>query len=83
GTNAMLERAGKFGAKNCLFVKLGKPKQDTRFDVPVFGTQTLQEMKKAGLGNAALETGSVLILDKSEVLNQAKKLGIGLSGVKT
>ena len=83
GTNAMLERAGKFGAKNCLFVKLGKPKQDTRFDVPVFGTQTLQEMKKAGFGNAALETGSVLILDKSEVLNQAKKLGIGLSGVKT
>jgi len=83
GTNAMLERAGKFGAKNCLFVKLGKPKQDTRFDVPVFGTQTLQEMKKAGFGNAALETGSVLLLDKSEVLKQAKKLGIGLSGVKT
>jgi DUF1009 family protein len=83
GTNAMLERAGKFGAKNCLFVKLGKPKQDTRFDVPVFGTQTLQEMKKAGFGNAALETGSVLLLDKSEVLKQAKKLDIGLSGVKT
>ena len=40
GTNAMLQRAGKFGAKNCLFVKLGKPKQDTRFDVPVFGLQT-------------------------------------------
>lgn len=83
GTNAMLDRAGKFGAKNCLFVKLGKPKQDTRFDVPVFGTQTLQEMKKAGFGNAALETGSVLLLDKSEVLKQAKKVGIGLSGVKT
>ena len=54
GTNAMLERAGKFGAKNCLFVKLGKPKQDTRFDVPVFGLQTLEAMKDAGIGNAAL-----------------------------
>ena len=83
GTNAMLERAGKFGAKNCLFVKLGKPKQDTRFDVPVFGLQTLEAMKDAGIGNAALESGSVLLLDKSEVLKQAKKLGIGLSGVKT
>ena len=83
GTNAMLERAGKFGAKNCLFVKLGKPKQDTRFDVPVFGLQTLQAMKDAGIENAALESVSVLLLDKSEVLKQAKKFGIGLSGVKT
>ena len=83
GTNSMLERAGKFGAKNCLFVKLGKPKQDTRFDVPVFGLQTLQAMKDAGIENAALESVSVLLLDKSEVLKQAKKLGIGLSGVKT
>jgi len=82
GTNAMLDRAGKFGAKNCLFVKLGKPKQDTRFDVPVFGLQTLQEMKDVGIGNAALEMGSVLLLDKAEILKQAKKLGIGLTGVE-
>ena len=82
GTNAMLNRAGQFGAKNCLFVKLGKPKQDTRFDVPVFGLQTLQEMKDAGTGNAALEMGSVLLLDKAEILKQAKKLGIGLTGVE-
>ena len=82
GTNAMLNRAGQFGAKNCLFVKLGKPKQDTRFDVPVFGLQTLQEMKDVGIGNAALEMGSVLLLDKAEILKQAKKLGIGLTGVE-
>ena len=83
GTNAMLERAGKFGAKNCLFVKLGKPKQDTRFDVPVFGLQTLKSMKKAGIGNAALEFESVLLLNKDEVVKEAKKLGIGVTGVKT
>ena len=81
GTNQMLERAGKFGAKNCLFVKLAKPKQDTRFDVPVFGLQTLQAMKEAGIGNAALESGSVLLLEKDEILIEAKKLGIGLAGI--
>ena len=81
GTNQMLERAGKFGAKNCLFVKLAKPKQDTRFDVPVFGLQTLHAMKDAGIGNAALESGSVLLLDKPQVEAEAKKLGIGLSGI--
>ena len=81
GTNAMLERAGKFGAKDCLFVKIGKPKQDTRFDVPVFGSQTLQVMKKAGIGNAAMEPGSVLLLNKPFVTETAKSLGIGLSGL--
>ena len=76
GTNAMLERAGKFGAKNCLFVKLGKPKQDTRFDVPVFGLQTLEAMQVAGIKNAALESGSVLLLNKGEVIKEAKKMGV-------
>ena len=82
GTNAMLERAGKFGAKNCLFVKLGKPKQDTRFDVPVFGLQTLKTLSEANIKNVALASGSVLILDKGTVINEAKKLGVGVTGVK-
>jgi DUF1009 family protein len=83
GTNAMLERAGTFGAKNCLFVKLGKPKQDTRFDVPVFGLQTLQYLNEANIKNVALESGSVLLLNKGELVKEAKKLGIGIKGVKT
>ena len=80
GTNAMIERAGSFGAKNCLFVKLGKPDQDTRFDVPVFGLHTLQAMTKAGIGTAALQRGSVLLLDKPKLLSEAKKLRIGIRG---
>ena len=82
GTNAMLERAGKFGAKNCLFVKLGKPKQDTRFDVPVFGLQTLLAMKEAGIKSVALEGGTVLLLDRNEVIANAKKNQVTLFGVK-
>ena len=80
GTNAMIERAGSFGAKNCLFVKLAKPEQDTRFDVPVFGLHTLQAMTKAGIGTAALQRGSVLLLDKPNLLSEAKKLRIGIRG---
>ena len=81
GTNQMLERAGKFGAKNCLFVKLAKPKQDTRFDVPVFGLQTLQAMKDAGIGNAALESGSVLLMEKDELVKESHKSKIGILGI--
>ena len=80
GTNAMIERAGAFGAKSCLFVKLGKPDQDTRFDVPVFGLHTLQAMRKAGIGSAALKSGSVLLLDKPKLLAEAKKHRIGIRG---
>ncbi len=83
GTNAMLERAGKFGAKNCLFVKLAKPKQDTRFDVPVFGLQTLEKMKSVGIRNVVLEAGSVLILNKEDIMKEAKKIGFGISGICT
>ena len=81
GTNAMLERASKFGAKNCLFIKLGKPNQDTRFDVPVFGLQTLIAMKELGIKNTALESGAVLILEKTTLLSSAKKWGLGIVGI--
>lgn len=81
GTNAMLERAGTFGAKNCLFVKLGKPKQDTRFDVPVFGLQTLRAMNDAGIGTAALESGAVLLLDRDHIIQEAGNLKITLIGI--
>ncbi|MBT5716154.1 MAG: UDP-2,3-diacylglucosamine diphosphatase LpxI, partial [Opitutae bacterium] len=81
GTNAMLDRAGNFGAKNCLFVKLGKPNQDTRFDVPVFGHQTLNEMKKAGIKNTAIESNAVLLLDKKNLFSAAKKWGLGIVGI--
>ena len=80
GTNAMLMRAGQFGAKCCLLVKLGKPRQDTRFDVPVIGLQTLENLNDAGIKNIALESGSVLLLDKVSVTKEAKNSGIGIIG---
>jgi len=82
GTNAMLERAGTFGAKNCLFVKLGKPQQDTRFDVPVFGSRTLQSVIQSGIGTVALESRHVIMLDKKSLLIEAEKNKITLLGIK-
>jgi DUF1009 family protein len=61
-------------------VKLGKPKQDTRFDVPVFGMQTLEKMKSAGIGNVAFEAGSVLLLDKEQLLLTATQMGLSIQG---
>jgi DUF1009 family protein len=80
GTNAMIKRAGSFGAKDCLFVKLGKPDQDTRFDVPVFGFHTLHAMMRANISNVALQSGSVLLLEKTKLMAEANKLRIGIRG---
>ncbi len=80
GTDEMLRRAGSFKTNNLIFVKTSKPNQDYRFDVPVFGINTLEEMNNAGISLACLEAGSVLILEKEKVLNQAKKWGIKIFG---
>lgn len=82
GTDPMLKRAGTFGAKTPLFVKTVKPRQDYRFDVPVFGLRTLEVMTEAGLGAAALEADNTILLNKPEVLVQARKLGITLVGYR-
>lgn len=80
GTDDMLRRAGTFKTDETLFVKVVKPAQDYRFDVPVFGLRTLETMKEAGIAAAALEAGKVIILDKPAVLKQAKAWGLALHG---
>ena len=80
GTDEMLCRAGAFKTDGALFVKTVKTRQDWRFDVPCFGTRTLETMREAHLSAAALEAGKVLILDKPAVLEQARAWGISLFG---
>jgi DUF1009 family protein len=80
GTDDMLRRAGTFKTDETLFVKVVKPAQDFRFDVPVFGLRTLETMQEAGISAAALEAGKVIVLDKPAVLKQAKDWGLALHG---
>ncbi|TVR49584.1 MAG: LpxI family protein [Puniceicoccaceae bacterium] len=80
GTDAMLRRAGEFKTDHLIFVKTVKPRQDFRFDVPVFGPTTLQTMHAAGIRTALLKAGDTLILDRPEVLRQAASLKIQLCG---
>jgi DUF1009 family protein len=80
GTDEMIRRAGAFGSTNALFVKTVKARQDYRFDVPCFGLRTLEAMREARIGAAALEAGRVLMLEKPEVLALARDWGISLLG---
>jgi DUF1009 family protein len=80
GTDEMLRRAGGFKTDGALFVKTVKARQDYRFDVPCFGLNTLATMDEWGIRAAALEAGSVLLLDKPAVLARARSLGLSLCG---
>ncbi|MDR0417965.1 MAG: UDP-2,3-diacylglucosamine diphosphatase LpxI [Puniceicoccales bacterium] len=80
GTDSMIRHAQTLGLDEMLFVKTSKPHHDFRFDVPIFGTQTLEIMKESGIRFAALEAERMIILNQNLVLQYAEKLGIKIFG---
>jgi len=81
GTDAMIERAGAFGAKDCVFAKTVKPAQDYRFDVPVVGERTVRKLAAANIKNAVVEAGKVIILQKDLVKKLAEENGVKIFGI--
>ncbi len=87
GTDACIRRAGELYQKsaekaNCIaVVKVARPNQDDRFDLPVVGKGTIQAMKDAGFKLLAFEAQKTLVLDLEEVVEMADKNGICLTAV--
>ena len=81
GTDSRIERAGTFGARDCLFAKTVKPNQDYRFDVPVIGERTVRKLAAANIRNVVVEAGKVLILDKARVKALAEANDIKIYGI--
>ncbi|MBF0307902.1 MAG: UDP-2,3-diacylglucosamine diphosphatase LpxI [Magnetococcales bacterium] len=78
GTDAMIRRAGELLRKGGVLVKVVKPTQDRRFDLPSVGPKTVDALAAAGLSVLALEAGGVLLLEPEETLARAKRAGIVL-----
>jgi len=83
GTNETIERAGRVGRGGGLVVKVSKPNQDLRFDVPVVGEQTIETAARAGLRGIVAEAGKVLLLDRAQVAAAADRHKISLFGVQS
>jgi DUF1009 family protein len=81
GTNAAIRRGGELGKKNAVVVKVSKPNQDFRFDVPVIGPATLETARDARIGVIAVESGKTLLLDREAILALADKHRISIIGV--
>lgn len=82
GTNEAIERGGRVGRGGGFVVKVSKPNQDMRFDVPVVGEETVNVAANAGLRGIVPEAGAVLLLDREKVVAAAEKCGLTLFGVK-
>jgi len=78
GTNATIRRGGELGRGGIVVVKVSKPQQDLRFDVPAVGPETILVMAEVGGKVLALEAGKTLMFDKGDFLRAAEEKGIAV-----
>jgi hypothetical protein len=89
GTDATIERAGQIMrslhgdastlSRDLTVVKIAKPNQDMRFDVPVIGVKTIDVMQTAGATCLAVDAGKCLLLDGDKVIDAANVAGIAIA----
>jgi DUF1009 family protein len=81
GTDRCIERAGQVGGEGFALIKVSKPDQDMRFDVPVIGSDTIRRMREAGGAVIAISAGESLIFDREEVARMADEAGIAIVAI--
>jgi UDP-2,3-diacylglucosamine hydrolase len=83
GTDATIRRAAQLaGGKPLTVVKVSKPRQDMRFDVPVVGLSTITVMQESGATALSVDAGKTLLFEREEMLEQANEVGITIVGIE-
>jgi hypothetical protein len=80
GTDEVIRRAGHLAGSGVRIVKVAKPNQDMRFDVPVIGVATIDAMKAAGASALSVDAGRTLVLDGQRVFTAANEAGMAIIG---
>jgi len=80
GTDEVIGRAGYLAGPGVRIIKVAKPKQDMRFDVPVIGLATIQAMRIAGASVLSVDAGHALMFDREALLASANEAGIAIMG---
>lgn len=81
GTDAAIQRGCRLGRRGAVVVKVSRPQQDMRFDVPTVGPRTLQELIAGRATALAVEAGTTLMLRRPELIATATAHGVALVGV--
>jgi hypothetical protein len=80
GTDEAIRRGGRLGKGDVMVVKVCKPGQDRRLDLPVIGLTTLTSLEEAGATALVVEAGKTIVVDKTGVIERANEKGICLIG---
>ena len=80
GTDEVIARAGRLAGAGVSVVKVAKPKQDMRFDVPVIGVATIKAMRDAGATALSVDAGRALLIDGDAVITAADEANIAIVG---
>jgi DUF1009 family protein len=83
GTDAVIARAGQLAGRGVRIVKVAKPNQDMRFDVPVVGVSTIEAMAAAGASALSIDAGKTLMIDGEAIIRAADEAGICIVGRST
>lgn len=82
GTNEAVRRGGRLAAEKAVVVKVCKPTQDTRFDLPSVGLNTVKVMEEVKASVLAVEAGKTLIFDRMEMTAEADRLGMVIASLE-
>jgi DUF1009 family protein len=82
GTDAAIRRGGELARGGAVVVKVSKPGQDLRFDVPAVGPETIRLMAETGATVLAIEAGKTIVLERERALEAAAKAGIAVLAVE-
>nr|WP_194335003.1 UDP-2,3-diacylglucosamine diphosphatase LpxI [Mariprofundus sp. KV] len=80
GTDEAITRGGSLGSGEAAVIKVAKPNQDLRFDVPAVGPDTLEVMKASGCNLLMVEAGKTLIIERQRFIEMAGQYGISVYG---
>ena len=83
GTDEAIRRGGALAKGEAVAIKVSRPNQDFRFDVPTIGPSTVDALKAAGISTLAVESGRTIMIDKTEMLAAANTIGIAIVGRKS
>ncbi|OIO37104.1 MAG: hypothetical protein AUJ75_04795 [Candidatus Omnitrophica bacterium CG1_02_49_10] len=81
GTDEAIRRGGRLGGKGIVVVKMSRPDQDMRFDIPVIGTGTINTIAEAGGSVLAIEKDRTLFFERDPAIDIAEKNGISIVAV--
>jgi DUF1009 family protein len=81
GTDETIRRGGRLGMGCATVVKVAKPDQDLRFDVPAVGPDTVRVLMESGVSVLAVETGKTLLFEREEMIRLADASGIVVMGI--